>query len=405
MRRPWLCLLLIGCGGDDAAIPDAPSGGPDVAQTCQPISAIGSFYRRQPNPRIISGAHAFTGGGKDTAIADPDLSWNDADQRWHLYYGAPHGAVFSPPGPPILRHASSADLATWTFDDAPVLSASTSGWDRTRIEAPTVVENPDAPADRRFLLLYAGAAGDLANHDVPAFSIGAAFSADGRTFTRVSASDSPHGEAGLVFIGAQAYPGAVAAAVFDPEVAYVGGTYHLWFSSFACSGASCATVSGRGIGYATSTDGVTWTPVAAPVPTLLRASADPTTGGKKPTVIYDPLYCRWEMWMSNDLPADTTAQPVVANNTAGLWHALSTNGTSWSVNFAFPRDVVWSNTAQGEALGMAAGADVAAKSTGRYMLYGAYDDQNVPAGSTLPTSSGTTAGVTVLNLATRDAPP
>jgi hypothetical protein len=54
---------------------------------------------------------------------------------------------------------------------------------------------------------------------------------------------------------------------------------------------------------------------------------------------------------------------------------------------------------------MRAGADIAIKSTGRYMLYTGFDDQGVPSGSTLPTRTGSTSGVMTLNLATRDAPP
>ena len=53
----------------------------------------------------------------------------------------------------MVRHAASADLATWTIDDAPSLVASsdTAAWDHTNTETPSVVYNPDAPADRRYL--------------------------------------------------------------------------------------------------------------------------------------------------------------------------------------------------------------------------------------------------------------
>jgi hypothetical protein len=54
---------------------------------------------------------------------------------------------------------------------------------------------------------------------------------------------------------------------------------------------------------------------------------------------------------------------------------------------------------------MIVGADVARRGTGRYMVYPAADDENVPTGSTLPTQAGNVAGVVTLNLATRDAPP
>ena len=377
--------------------PDAALDAVDAAQTCQPQGAIGAFYRRQPNPRFIAGTHVFGDGRLDTAVADPDLRWDDASQLWHLYYQSPHGTTFNPPGPQVIRHATSPDLAAWTFDDAPSFTVSASGWDRTHAETPSVAYNADAPADRRYLMLYSGASATLSGWSFPAYAIGAAFSADGKTFTR--AQNSP------VLTGAAVYPGSGGALVADPEVVYVGGTYHLWFSSFACTGANCATVEAFGIGHATSSDGLQWTLDAAPVLSLLRASADRTTGGQQPSVIYDAVHCRWEMWLTSDLPAENDNQPIEFNNMVGVWHATSTNGTSWTINYAQQRDLTWDGTAAGERLGLLTGADVAAKSTGRYMTYVGFDDQNVPTGSYLPdrTPMGYRAGVMTLNVATRDA--
>lgn len=387
-------------------LPDAPpTVTPDADPTCLPQSATGAFYRRQPNPRLVAG-RMFTDGEMDTAIADPDLRWDG--QAWHLYYQTPHGASFTTPGPQIIRHATSPDLATWTFDETPALAVSSepSAWDATHTETPSVAYNPDAPADRRYLLLYSGASGHLPGHTFPAYAIGAAFSADGKTFTRVPAAESPKAQDGLVLTGADAYPGAGGAIVADPEVVYVDGTYHLWFSSFACSGTDCATVDAYGIGHATSTDGVHWAVDAAPVTSLLRASADKTSGGAQPSVIYDELHCRWEMWLTNDAPSETDDQPIDFNNMAGVWHATSTNGATWSINYSFARDFVWDGTASGEHLGLLTGADIAIKGTGRYMVYVGFDDQNVPDGSYLPdrTMTGFREGVMTLNVATRDAP-
>jgi hypothetical protein len=89
-----------------------------------------------------------------------------------------------------------------------------------------------------------------------------------------------------------------------------------------------------------------------------------------------------------------------------VWHATSTNGSTWTINYNQLRDVVWDETAQGEHLGLLTGADVARKGTGRYMVYVGFDDQNVPTGSYLPdrTTTGFRAGVMTLNVATRDAP-
>ena len=114
------------------------------------------------------------------------------------------------------------------------------------------------------------------------------------------------------------------------------------------------------------------------------------------------------MWLTNEgSPTENNDQPTEFENTSGLWHATSTNGMSWTINYAFARDFVWDASASGEHIGMMAGADVAIKGTGRYMVYTGFDDQNVPASSQLPDRSGGgfRAGVMTLDLATRDAPP
>src|SRR6187402_2364460 len=93
----WISLVIAGCGDDGpAVIPDGQIVMPDAQNTCLPQSAVGSFYRRQPNPRFIAG-RTFSDGKMDTAIADPDLRWDGS--QWHLYYQSPHGTSFTSPGP------------------------------------------------------------------------------------------------------------------------------------------------------------------------------------------------------------------------------------------------------------------------------------------------------------------
>ena len=396
------CLLVLAaCGGGGSTAPDASGDGapPDGTSQCKPIGAQGQFTRRAGNPRMIAGA-TFTDGKQDVSLRDPDVRWDAASSRYHLYYTASHATSFTASdGVPVVRRATSADRTTWTVDDAPSLALPTdaNAWDATHLEAPTVVYNPDAPADRRYLMLYAGAAGAFphASSSSPHYAIGAAFSADGITFTRAS----------RVLTGKQAYPTATDAIVSDPELALVNGVYHLWFSSFACTGTNCETVLAIGIGHATSLDGITWTLGEAPVRSLLRASADTKTGGHHPSVVYDADHCRYELWLTSDAASDTSAQPVLLDNMAGMYKAESTDGVSWSINYMRARDLLWSSTEPGEHLGLQIGGDVTQNSTGRLMLYVAYDDENVPQGATLPDrAQGTRAGVMTLQLATRDLP-
>lgn len=390
----WVLFSLVGCGDDGGQLaPDGATGTPDTPeQQCLAQGAVGTFYRRQPNPKMIAGAHAFSGSTIDNELSDPDLVWDAAGGLWHLYYHSPHSASFSAAsGAGVIRHATSTNLSTWTFDDAPSLTGASGQWDAF-VERPSVVIDSAASADHRFMMLYSGAS-TLSPAD---WGIGVAFSADGKVFTRAT----------QVLDGAQILSSSVRATVSDPDVVLANGTYHVWFSTFGCSGASCATTDVRGIGHATSTNGTTWTLDTASVPSLSRMAANPASGGERPTVIYDMPHCSWELWLTNESSAtENDNQTVDHASSSGLWRATSTNGTSWTINYAFARDFVWDGNAAGEGLGMRAGADIAIKGTGRYMLYTGFDDQAVPSGSTLPTRAGTTSGVMTLNLATRDAPP
>ncbi len=319
---------------------------------CLPQGAVGQFYRRQPNPRLIAGAHTFQDTKIDTALLDPDLLWDGT--TWHLYYTSPHGTFDSPGVETLIRHATSTDLATWNLQDAPALRGGSE---------PTVVI-------------------DKSNYFAMLFKY-----FNGRITLVVSTDGSEFGGTAYTFTVSDP-----TLTLSDPELVRVGDTYHLWFV------ATNDTV--HGIGHATSNDLISWTVDPIPTPSLLRTPSDPKSGGAQPTVIYDEQHCRWEMWFSNDLPGDNKG--TVDGSTAGVWHATSTNATSWSVNYQQPRDFAWSSTETGEHLGMAIGADVAQKNGGRYMLYTGFDNQNVPPNSTLPTSGGTTSGVQTLNLATRD---
>jgi len=372
---------------------------------------MGQFVRRQGNPRMLAGT-TFSDGKLDLSISDPDVRWDAAAQRYELYYMAAHAMTFADPSIQQVRHATSPDRMAWTVDDAPVFAANPdlTAWDHTHAETPTVAFNPDAPAERRYLLLYSGASRTFPHPGFafPEYSIGAAFSADGVNFTRVSAADSPHGKAGLVLTGPQTYPNAVGAIAADPEVVYVDGIYHLWFSSFACDGATCSNTTDFGVSHATSADGMTWTVLEAPVLSLLRASSDHRSGGQQPSVLYDAEHCRWELWQTSDLAAENDNQPIEFNNMVGVWHAESDDALQWNIFYSGPRDLAWSQTspAPGEQLGLLTGADVAQNSTGRLMLYVGFDDQNVPPNFFLPdrTPTGFRPGVMTLNVATRDLP-
>jgi hypothetical protein len=373
---------------------------------------MGQFTPRDGNPRLLAG-NTFGDGLQDTSMSDPDVRWDDGEQRWEAYWMAAHGTGFNAPDlVQVIRMAVSPDKTSWAYLDDPVFTANpaTDAWDHTHSETPSVVYNPDAPADRKYILYYSGSREvfPFPGYPFQNYSIGAAISADGITFTRVSSAETDYEEDGLVLTGAAVYPASTGAIVADPEIVLVNGTYHLFYSSFACGGTACETVQAYGIGHSTSADGLHWTTAEAPVRSLLREQINPTSGGGQPSVIYDTAHCRWELWLTSDLAAENDNQPIEFNNMVGVYRAESQDGITWSVNYSRARDLQWAEGAPraGEHLGLLTGADVAANGNGRLMLYVGFDDQNVPQDYFLPdrTPQGFRAGVMTLNIATRDLP-
>ena len=419
-RGLWICATLVsGCGSPHSATPDAAGASDDAAADtaiddavrCEPATATPAFARAAGNPRLLPGER-FSDGLIDTIIADPDLHWDVPTQAWSLYYMSGHGASFTGPLVQTIRHATSPDGATFSLIDTPALAASAdaAAWDHANAETPSVAYNPSAPPDRRYVLVYSGAARSVTLPDgrsVAEYGIGAAFSADGATFTRVPADASPHGAAGQVLTGADVYPTAHLAVVADPEVAYRDGTYHLWFSSYACAGATarvCDSTLAYGVGHATSRDAIHWTPdPEVPIASLLRVPGNRATGPGQPSVVWDASHCRWEMWATSDAAGEDDAQPVVFNNMAGVWHATSADAASWQIDYGGARDLAWDPSAPGEHLGLLTGADVAVRGDERRMVYVGFDDRNVPPGLFVPirTEPRFMPGVFALNVATR----
>ncbi|MGE0404106.1 MAG: hypothetical protein AB7T06_45785, partial [Kofleriaceae bacterium] len=153
-----MTVLAASACGDDGATPadgaidhDAPIDGSQMQ--CENQGAIGQFNRRAGNPRVLPGT-TFLDGKLDIHIADPDVRWDAATSTWEAYWAAGHGSSYMASDlVPVIRRATSVDRMTWTIDDAPVLSApaDTNAWDHGNTETPTVVYNPNAPADRRYL--------------------------------------------------------------------------------------------------------------------------------------------------------------------------------------------------------------------------------------------------------------
>lgn len=389
MRVALSALALAACAG---------SSSPDPA----PDPGDGDWVRHGES-LLTAGSDA--GDGKvEIVIADPDLLV-DADGTWHLWYQGSRASTFTAPDLEMwVRHATSEDGIRFVVDAEPVITTPSDddAWDATHTETPAVVEAPTNPPERRFVMAYSGASTE---HPLgfPHYQVGVAFSADGRTFTRPSAADSPYGRAGLALVVRDALadvPGITDGVIADPDLVWDGERLHLFYSGFAHD--ADLNFLAFGIGHAISDDGgLTWTPEPArPVPSLLAADG---VGGQQPSVAYNPVTEGWEMTFTDDEDAEREAMPSTFNPSMGFWRATSPDLTTWTVDWEAGRDLAWDPDAPGEELGLLTGAALAIHGGERRIYYTGWGDEDVPDGFVVPTHDGVEPAVLSLLLATRGA--
>jgi hypothetical protein len=367
----FIYILLIGCNllTPQVTLPDLPADN----------------WIRDPEPILTAGAIGGD-GWLDISIADPDALYDPAEGIWHVWYQAGRAKEYtSAENRMVIRHAHSADPgAGWVIEPQPALElpVDPSAWDATHTETPSVVYDPDAPADRRYKMFYSGASRML-DLGFPDYQIGLAISADGRTFTRLPEFESPYGRAGLVLGIAEALPdvpGLAGGVVADPEVQLIGGVYHLWFSSFAHDLKN--NILAFGISHATSDDGIHWVPSPGnPIPGLRNAQ---NAGGQQPSVAWNPILERFEMWFTSDSDEEKKGIPSTFNPALGFWRAASTDGIAWTVDYSAARDVFWRPDSPDEEFGLLTGADVVIADGVRHLFYTGWGSVNIPDGFLVP---------------------
>ena len=369
--------------------------------------SAGAFVRDPDNPSLRAG-HTYSDGLRDLNVSDPNLSWDDAAQQFDLYYMGAHAAQFSDPGVQQIHHATSPDGSAWTISDTPALVAASDGsaWDHTNSETPSVAYNPDAPAGRQYVLAYSGANGDFPGETFASYAIGVAFSADGQTFTRVAAAESPHGEDGLVLTGSDAYPTASGAIVADSgdrlRRRHVSPVVLELRVRRGLSDRDRVRCRARDVDRRRALDGRRGSG------RLAAAHARHADDRRRPA---ERRLRRRALPLRDVVDLGSIGRheraAVVFNNMAGVWRATSSDAVTWSIDFAGTRDLTWDMTAPGEPLGLLTGVDVAIKDDARVMAYVGFDDQDVPAGYFLPEqgSPGFGSGVMALDLARRTDSP
>ncbi len=396
--------LLNGCGGGgDSSSPAAVTPAPPTG-----------WQRSALNPVLTPALAPAPATTYEVSIADPSVMFDSSDGLWKAWYSATifDTAIAGDPGRVVIKYADSSDGVHWTAQAAPVISSrgASTDWDYTQVETPSVVLNPDprAPADHRFMLFYSGGntvsdatAGRPARSGFPYYSIGLAWSADGKAFTR----DAPGvgGKPGLLLTGAAVLggiPGYFDGLVADPEVVVRDGALMVWCSSYAEDGARDPLA--FGVSHGRSTDGHTWTyPTTNPLSSLYKAGA--LAGGEQPAVLFDPLGNRFDMWFKNDTAAERLLIPTDFFTAYGFWHATSPDGITWTPHYS-ERDFAWEPARDYETYGLLTGCSVVRRDGIDHLFYSAWGTHRIPdpARYQVPLRTGSTVpAVITFNVATR----
>jgi hypothetical protein len=416
MRKPNVMLLTVAallapaaCGSSkDNEIRDAANNGVDMKTVDAPPDAPGipafpcgvaidsSWHRCAGNPLYRAG-RPTPDGKLELSIGDPDVMFDADERKWKAWWSTGVAARFSDPNKLGIMYAESPDGVSWTVQATPALAGATdsAAWDFSKTETPSVVKVPANPPDRRYVMFYAGG-NDV---DYPAagatnftwYQIGVAFSADGKTFTRMPASESPYANTpttgfrkidGLVLLGRDVF-GTLAelgnGLVADPEVIFDGIGYQLFFSSLA-SKADRSQFLDFGISRARINS------MNTPRLSFESPNLNPVLrGGSQPSIIHTET--SYELYAVYDSPDDSALMPSTFNAYYGIWKHTSSDLNSWSAK-ASSHDFSMANAPAQERYGMIKAGDMTyADGIHRY-YYPTFRSDNVPADFYCPVRKG-----------------
>ena len=238
------------------------------------------------NPVLQKGT---SGAWDDEGVGSPSVIWDATASLYKMWYTGTPDSNFS--AIPAIGYATSSDGISWAKSGSnPVLTAGTSGdWDDAGVMSPSVIWDADASL---YKMWYTGRSAD---GGIGGLQIGYATSTDGKTWTRSSSSPVlPLGSGtdwDLRGVGVGC-------------VIKLGAVYLMWYTGY--TGYSDETESA--IGYASSSDGTSWTKDISPVLTK-----EPDTGKTG--------YVGWE--------ANGVGAPWVtyANRTYRMWYSGLSTGT------------------------------------------------------------------------------
>lgn len=310
------------------------------------VSASQRWQRNNTNP-IITG-----NGSSILQQSDPCVIYDNG--KYRMWFSS----VGSNPGYASVGYAESNDGHEWSISRIVFQPNSPGSWDDQTTEIPSIIKDNEEPDPRkRYKMWYGGS-----NKRNPNLTkIGYVYSADGISWIRLPAEDSPYGKEGLVMIPSNKSPGDYA-VVAEPSVVKKDGIFNMWYSSWDGD----ALV----ISYATSSDGIDWTKFFGN-PVLRHTKKTWEAGGlglegtvAQPTVIWDDKESLYKMWYGSFDRTDMQTYTAIG-------YAFSKDGISWTKLpqpvFTHPRN------SKGEKIGISTGPCVLLKDDIFYLWYAGVD--------------------------------
>ncbi len=253
-----------------------------------PAMALGEAGWEKQGTAVISRGGA--GAWDSTAAGEPSVI-KDGSTYKMWYSGQDAGGIFR------IGYATSSNGASWNKHSGnPVLAPGATGsWDAAGIASPTVIKDGGT-----YKMWYMGenAAGKP--------QIGYATSTDGITWQK-------HGSNPVVQLGT----GFEADGVGSPSVILDGATFKMWYTAKQGEGILGMLT----IGYATSSDGVSWSKNTAPVLQKGSSSSWEGKGVGVASVIKDGAL--YKMWYTGYVDS-------AGVTTSKIGFASSSDGISWT---------------------------------------------------------------------------
>jgi predicted GH43/DUF377 family glycosyl hydrolase len=261
-------------------------------------------WTKDANNPILSGGAS---GTWNRHVYWPHVLYNADSARYEMWFNASENIPNFEARPLFIGFASSPDGITWTIHPDPVLEPDPGTWDENTVEEPYVIResgqykmwyiswDPDSPA-------------------TPSM-IGYATSSDGINWVKDSLNNP------VMVPGPDAWQ---ANGFTAPSVLPFEGGYKMWYTGWTANWVHAS------IGYATSPDGITWTPNTLNNPVLKPGSSGRWDDGNlvgKHVMLIDTVY---HIWYTGTRPSEAWPWQIGwATSSDGFhWNKFNDNSTT-----------------------------------------------------------------------------